>query len=107
MKALTEAQITKSVIDHWRRLGMPNTLVAAIPNAGAMGQYGLHRGLPDLLMIRPNGFVGLIELKADKGKLSDHQRAFADLARACELNYRITFGRDEPIAVLKEWMVLK
>jgi hypothetical protein len=104
---MTEAQITKAVMDYWRKAGMPNTLVAAIPNMGAMGQYGLTRGLPDLLVIRPNGFTGFIELKADKGKLSAHQQAFADLCGVCEQNYAVTYGRDEPIAVLKEWGVLR
>ncbi len=40
-----ESAIQSAVVEHWRVLGLPNTLVAAIPNAGALGQAGLNAGL--------------------------------------------------------------
>ena len=49
-----ESDIQSAVLEHWKTLGRPMTLVAAIPNAGAMGQPGLTCGLPDLLVMGPD-----------------------------------------------------
>jgi len=103
----TEAQITKAVIDHWRSSGLPNTLVASLPNMGAMGQYGLTKGLPDLLVMAPGLPIGFIELKADGGKLEPEQEAFKDRCRDLGVPYGVTFGRDEPIVLLEEWCVVR
>ena len=48
-----EGLIQAAVVEHWLKLGVPGSLVAAIPNANAHGQPGLTRGLPDLLVISP------------------------------------------------------
>lgn len=104
---MKEAQIHKAVIDHWKATGLPGTLVATIPNMGAMGQYGLTRGLPDLLVLSPELPVGFIELKSQKGKPSADQLAFANLCFAMEIPFSMTFGRDEPIRVLEQWGVVR
>ncbi|WP_421565588.1 VRR-NUC domain-containing protein [Ochrobactrum sp. EDr1-4] len=103
---MKEAQIHKAVIEHWRSAGLPNTLVATIPNMGAMGQYGLTRGLPDLLVIGPR-IHGYIELKTIKGKLSEHQDQFRQLCITRGIPFAVTYGRDEPIRVLQEWGIVK
>ena len=107
---LSEKLITKAVIGHWRALGLPGTLVAAIPSMGAMGQYGLTRGLPDL-MVLGGGFlgdrVGFIELKTTKGRASPFQRDFADRCELLGIPYALTRGREQPIAVLEEWQVVR
>ena len=80
-----ETAIQSAVIDHWRLLGQPDTLVAAIPNQNAHGQPGLTRGLPDLLILKPSlaSPVGFIELKRNrKSVISDAQFDFA--AALCE-----------------------
>jgi len=99
-----ETAIQRSVIQHWRLLGLPNTLVAAVPNAMAHGQPGLTRGLPDLLVLAPNLPAGFIELKKDHDSvISDDQRQFALLcARIC-VRHAFAVGRDEPIAILEQW----
>lgn len=107
MPAMREAHIQKATIAHWRALGMPDTLVAAIPNQKAFGQAGLTPGLFDLLVIGGRVGAGFIELKADKGRLSEHQKAFQRLLIANGVSYAITYGRDEPIAVLEEWGVVR
>ena len=104
---MNEAAITKAVLDHWRKCGLPNTLVASIPNMGSRGQYGLTKGLPDLLVLKPNGFVGFLELKTEKGRLGPNQKWFAELCAVTEQNYACTFGREDPIAKLREWGVVK
>ena len=105
--SMNEKQITRAVIEHWRSAGKPQTLVASIPNAGAMGQYGLTPGLPDLLVIGPDIRTAFIELKTNKGKVSDAQRAFGELCMGNGILYAITYGRDEPIELLRAWRIVK
>ena len=107
--APSEALIQASVLEHWLALGLPNTLVAAIPNAFAHGQPGLTKGLPDLIVLGPRipGGVGFIELKKDGfSRLSAAQRAFAALCDKLRVPYAICVGRDEPIRQLEEWGVV-
>ena len=99
---MTEAQITKAVMDHWRTCGLEKTLVASIPNMGARGQYGLTKGLPDLLVITPGG-VGFIELKTEKGRPTKEQQAFKVLCISNEIRHSITYGREQPIKILEHW----
>ena len=103
---ISEAQITKAVMAHWRSLKKPDTLVAGIPNMGAQGQYGLTAGLPDLMILAPGLPVGFIELKADKGRISEAQLAFQGHCERLNIPHAITYGRDEPIAVLERWGVV-
>ena len=76
-----ESDIQSAVLEHWKTLGRPMTLVAAIPNAGAMGQPGLTCGLPDLLVMGPDipgdHPIGFIELKRDHKRETDAQLGFA------------------------------
>jgi hypothetical protein len=100
-----EGLIQAAVIDHWKALGVPGSLVAAVPNANAHGQPGLTRGLPDLVVITPRlgPLTGFIELKADDGVPSDDQRAMCRLMTDRGIPYAMTWGRDEPIRVLEDW----
>lgn len=107
---IRETAIQKAVIDHWRTLGLPDTLVAAIPNAGALGQPGLTAGLFDLLCIGPHipGRIGFIELKRDdKAPVSAAQLGFKALLLRHDISYALTCGRDQPIEVLEAWGVIK
>jgi hypothetical protein len=104
-----ESLIQAAVVDHWTLLGLPDTLVAAIPNANAHGQPGLTPGLPDLLVLGPGlpHGVGFIELKRTARSLvSDDQLRISDLCRALDIPYELTVGRDEPILVLERWGVV-
>ena len=104
---MKESAIHKAVIDHWKALGLPGTLVATIPNMKAHGQYGLTKGLPDLMVLSPELPVGFIELKAEKGRLSPDQEAFGNLCFATEIPFAVTYGRDEPIRILEHWGVVR
>ena len=88
---------------------MPDTLVAAIPNAGALGQAGLHAGLFDLLVLGPlvPTRIGFIELKTDKGKMSAAQEAFKTMLLRHDISYAVTYGRDQPIEVLRMWGLIR
>ena len=89
---------------------MPDTLVASIPNAGAFGQAGLTKGLPDLLVMGPSvpGRIGFIELKAVRGKPSTAQIEFQSRCAALGISHAITYGRDsELINTLECWGVVR
>ncbi len=104
---MRESAIQAAVIAHWRSLGYPDTLVAAIPNAGAFGQPGLTKGVFDLLVIGGKNRIGLIELKSVGGTLSTHQEYFKSLLITNGVSYAVTYGRDQPIRVLEDWGVVR
>ena len=102
--APSEDAITSALIDHWRLLRLPDTLVASIPNKRAFGQAGLKRGLADLVVFAPGLPVAFLELKRDyDSPISDDQREFGKLCMRLGINYAICIGRDEPIAQLETW----
>ncbi len=115
LPALKETEIQKAVVDHWKVFALPFTLVAAIPNAKAHGQAGLTPGIYDLLVMGPNlpgGFpVGFLELKRERGtkgaKVSTAQETFGSLCESLGILHAVAWGREEPIAVLEEWNVVK
>ena len=111
----SEDQVTAAVVEHWKTLGVPGSLVAAIPNKRAFGQPGLTRGLPDLLVLSPQlgRFTGYIELKRGRGRrlggrvragrLSDAQLDIGKLLVERGVPYAVCLGRDEPIKILEAW----
>lgn len=101
----TEKQIHAAVIAHWRACGVPGSLVATIPNARAHGQYGLTKGLPDLMVISPTlgELTGYLELKRVGGHVSEDQAEFGQMCFMRGIPWVVTFGRDEPIRVLEKW----
>lgn len=102
-----ERDIQAAVIAHWRLCGCPNTLVAAIPNQFSHGMAGLTPGLSDLIVFGGNVVIGFLELKAKGGRLSAAQRSFIALLDKCGIKNAVTFGRDQPIAVLEQWGVVR
>jgi len=104
---MRESAIQSAVCQHWRMFGLPHTLVAAIPNEAAKGQAGLTRGLPDLLIIGGRVRIGFIELKTQTGRLSLDQKAFRALCAFGSIPFVDTYGRDEPIAILEAWGIVR
>lgn len=106
--APSEDDITAAVVDHWRLLGVPGSLVASIPLKRAFGQPGLRRGLADLLVLAPELPVGFIELKRDDDSpISDDQREFGKLCMRLGIPYAVCIGRNEPIRLLEAWGVMR
>lgn len=107
---MKESAIQSAVISHWKAFGLPGTLVAAVPNAGAFRQPGLKRGLFDLVVMGGpvlRDRTGWLELKTDKGSLGPHQIEFRNLCISNGTPYAVAIGRDEPIRVLEEWGVVR
>lgn len=108
--AIRERDIQTAVLAHWRAFGLPGTKVAAVPNAGALGQPGLTRGLFDLIVIGGDYLrdrTGWLELKTETGKLSPGQVMFRNTLMSNGVPHAITRGRDEPIAVLEQWKIVR
>lgn len=104
---MRESAIQSAVVQHWRMFGRPHTLVAAIPNEAAKGQAGLTRGLPDLLVIGGNVRIGFMEMKTPTGRLSLEQKTFRALCAFVSIPFVDTYGRDEPIAILERWAIIR
>lgn len=106
---MTEKAIHAAVVAHWRVFGIPGSLVATIPNMKAFGQVGLRRGLPDLIVMSPTlgCKTGYLELKTTTGELSEDQESFGRLCQLHGVPWEVTYGRDEPIAVLERWGACK
>jgi hypothetical protein len=106
----SEDQITDAVVEHWRIFGVPNSIVAGIPNKRAFGQAGLTPGLPDLLVLSPKlgALTGYIELKRGRdGRLSDAQFVIGELLKMRGAPYAVCWGRDEPIERLRAWGAIR
>ncbi|WP_091946809.1 VRR-NUC domain-containing protein [Methylorubrum salsuginis] len=104
---MRESAIQAAVVQHWRLFGQPHTLVAAIPNEAAKGQPGLTKGLPDLLVIGGRVRIAFLELKTPNGSLSFEQKLFRNLCAFVGIECVAAYGRDEPIAVLEGWGILR
>lgn len=102
-----ESEIQSAVIAHWRALGTLGSLVAAIPNAGALGQPGLTAGVSDLLVMGGLIRIGFIELKREGGIESEAQQIFRARCASLTIPCVVTFGRDEPIALLERWEIVR
>lgn len=113
-----ERDIQAATLDHWRKLGRPLTLVAAIPNQFAHGQPGLTPGLADLLVMGPDvpGHVAFMELKrrrrgfASRAKPTATEEAQSQFAMLCArlgIACPTLVGRDEPIRYLEKWNLVR
>jgi hypothetical protein len=83
MRVQHEARIQREIV-HFVRAVAPQCLIVAIPNGSqrtasgrpANAVAGLTAGVPDLAVIAPQGRIYWLEVKAEKGRVSDAQLAF-------------------------------
>jgi len=111
----SERDIQAAVLEHWKAAGTPGSLVAAVPNAGALGQAGLTAGLFDLVVMSRwlGDKTGWLELKRESrrnqknGGLSDAQSDFMWIIDMLNIPHAVAYGRDEPIEVLRRWGAIR
>lgn len=108
---MSENDIQRSIVDYLRAV-VPRALVMAIPNASkrsvggraSNAVPGLLAGAPDLLMV-----VGpccyFIEVKTDKGKLSDAQSAVLQRMTMLGVRWAVVRSIDEMRVALLRWQV--
>ena len=106
----------QAALVEWFRLQYPKLrpYLFAIPNGGArhiavaskLKSEGVLAGVADLMLAVPkNGFHGMfIEMKAPKGKLSEHQKQW--MGEICLMGYRsiVCFGVDGAKQEIKNYL---
>lgn len=93
---MTEHQIQAQIIAYWNTnypqyrkcLFHVNNKAKDSLEGARMKTLGVVSGVSDLVLLAPSA-VYFIELKDDKGKQSDHQKAFQQQAESLGHNYRI------------------
>lgn len=97
MVGASEYEIHKAVVD-WLAVALPNALVMHIPNnprsqaSGArLKKMGMKAGAADLIIIH-HGVIAFVEVKKDKGRLSEAQKVFRDTCAEHQLPYAVIRG---------------
>lgn len=111
---MNEIQIQRAVFDHYRSRASDGVFMFACPNGGfrrpveaaIMKSTGVTPGVPDLVAVK-SGRAYFLELKTEKGRLSDAQRitleALENSGAVCEVAY----GLDPALAWLEAQGLLR
>jgi hypothetical protein len=115
--SLTEAQIQAGIVRYVRLAAKPGVEIVHIPNGGSrtggwveganLKRIGTVPGVPDLMILGPNGQARVLEVKRPGGQLSEAQREFLarlDLA-GCE--YAVVYSVEEAVAACRNWGVVQ
>ncbi len=70
---------------------------------GRLKRAGTQAGYPDLTLYASGGRIGHLELKAEKGSLSDSQKAVRTTLEALGHRYAVVRHTDDVDAALREW----
>lgn len=111
----SEHKIQTALCDYLTLAARPELHWFAIPNgekrhirvAQRLKNEGVRRGSPDLCFMLPDGKVGWLEMKASKGVLSEHQKAFRDKALALGHAWAVAKNIDEALEFLTSIDALK
>jgi hypothetical protein len=111
----SEYQLHCTVVDTVRRWRTPGWIFTHIASdekrdqvtAARLKRMGVTSGFPDRVFFGPSGEVCFIELKAERGRLSDHQAAVMNHLRAAGHGYHCSSDYRDMIEVLKGWGVLR
>lgn len=109
----SERQVQRAIIRDLKQFGIgyahvPNGAhlagdgVARAKQMGALIGDGLYLGFPDLFIFK-KGRVGLLEVKADGGKLSDNQKTCHAHLRDEGLPVAVVRSSLDVVETLKEW----
>src|ERR1700730_14003396 len=109
-----EQQIHRAVIDHLRWRGMPGVVAFHPANGGwrsaieakIFKSLGVVAGVPDIIIIHSGQCFGL-ELKADRGRLTNVQCDAHERMREAGALVAVAHGIDAALAQLAEWHLLR
>jgi len=109
-----EDAIQRAVFEHIRARPALNLVAFAVPNGGArskaeaaiMQGLGVTAGVPDIILIH-DGRVYALELKAEKGKLTEAQTEM--MWRLCNAGAKVgvTYGLDGALDFLESYGLLR
>jgi len=100
-----EDGIQKAIVSYMHMAAAPGVFIAAIPNGGLrshleakiMKGLGVRAGVADLFVVGPGAKVYFVEVKAPKGRLSEHQIAFQDWCLKHQVPHAVVRSLDEAI----------
>jgi len=100
-----EDEIQKAIVSYMHLAAAPGVFIAAIPNGGLrshleakiMKGLGVRAGVADLFIVGPGARVYFVEVKAPKGRLSEHQIAFQDWCLKHQVPHAVVCSLDEAI----------
>jgi hypothetical protein len=93
------------------RLQWHGLTVFAVPNGGTrnllearrMRAEGVTAGVPDLCVLGDDGKTGWIEVKAERGRVSERQAEFHATMRRRGHNIAVVRDQDEAVEVCRQW----
>jgi hypothetical protein len=85
----------------------PNGEYRSKRTAAKLATMGVLKGVADLCIVLPGGFIGFLELKAEGGYLSADQRAFRESVKALGALYEVARSPEDVVDVLEHWGALR
>jgi hypothetical protein len=109
-----EDQIQRAVVQHLRLRGWPDAIFFHYPAGGyrrpveakILQSLGIVAGLPDVWVIR-RGQVHCIELKSEKGRLTDTQAKMLNRLDRAGVAVAVAYSLDEALKQLTSWGLLR
>src|SRR5215207_1464121 len=113
----TEAQIHQSIVQWLRASAVPGVIVLHVPNGSTLKggarewqhfeRLGAVAGVPDLLILGPDGRARAIEVKAAQGALSESQKDFAVSLRKANVPWYVCRSLDEAQKICRQWGLVR
>ncbi len=113
-RANPEGAIQKAVFAHLKARAAPGVFAFHVPNGGKrspieaaiMKGQGVRAGVPDLCLIH-EGKAYFLELKADKGRLSEAQSQVMGEIERAGARWGMAIGLDAALLLLEGWNLLR
>lgn len=87
----------------WLWWHTPNGEVRDPRTAAKLKAMGVRPGVPDLVLLGPDGRLHCIEIKTHDGRLSDEQSQFREFCIARGIPFVVAYTIDDAIAAFREW----
>ena len=109
-----EQQYQRAVIQHIAWRARPGVFAFHVPNGGwrsrvegaILKAIGTVAGVPDIICIF-EGRCYALELKAERGRVTDVQRVVHERLREAGANVAVAHGIDQALAQLERWQLLR
>lgn len=114
-RAQPEAQLQRAVFEHLRWRGKTGWQFWATPNAarrsprlGAeLKRQGMTAGVGDISALSPDGRYHELELKTERGRLSQAQRVRLKAVATTGCRAEVAFGLDDALRKLTAWGAIR
>ncbi len=100
------ALLHKRAAPGWQFWHTPNGELRSARAAAKLKAMGVKPGVPDLVLISPDGRFHALELKRRGGTLTDAQQDFQRWAAARGLPHSVAESFDDALAILRHWGAL-